>query len=100
MGRVAGERAKLLGGGYNAVRQAMSPYEAQIAQGESLIDSIFSKYAAKYDVKPLQVNDTKLRDYAVDPASVQDQGATGSEDPYAQALKRKQEDEQSNPLLG
>lgn len=100
LSRVAGERAKLLGGGYNAVRQAMSPYEAQIAAGESLIDSIFSKYAAKYDVKPLQVNDTKLRDYAVDPASVQDQGATGSEDPYAQALKRKQEDEQSNPLLG
>lgn len=101
LGRVAGERAKLLGGGYNAVRQAMSPYEAQIAQGESLIDSIFSKYAAKYDVKPLQVNDTKLRDYAVDPASVQDQGATGSQDPYAQALKPKQDDEENlNPLLG
>lgn len=83
MGRVAGERAKVLGGGYNNVRSAMAPYEAQVAQGESLIDSIFDKYAAKYDVKPMQVNNTQLRDYAVDKTAVRDQQATGSTDPYS-----------------
>lgn len=81
--RVAGERAKLLDGGYNAVRQAMSPYEAQIAQGEGLLDSIYSKYAAKYNVAPIAERKTNLRDYATDKVAVRDQQATGTEDPYA-----------------
>lgn len=98
LGRVSGERAKLLGGGYNAVRSAMSPYEAQIAQGEGLIDSIFNKYAAKYDVKPLQINDTKLRDYATDKVAVRDQAATGSQDQYAPYKNYEKKDEEDQPL--
>lgn len=81
--RIAAERARLLGGGYSGVRAATAPIQSQIAQGESLIDSIYSKYAAKYDVKPLQVNNTQLRDYAVDKAAVRDNAATGGQNEYA-----------------
>ena len=83
LGRVAGQRQQLIGGGYNGVRNAMSPYQSQIAQGESLIDGIYNKYAAKYNVKPLSVNNTQLRDYAVDKAAVRDNAATGGGNEYA-----------------
>lgn len=96
--RIAGEKAKLLGGGYNAVRQAMSPYEAQIAQGEGLLDSIYSKYAAKYNVNPIAERKTNLRDYATDKVAVRDQQATGTEDPYA-PYKRYTEDEEEKALV-
>lgn len=92
--RVAGERAKLLGGGYTGVRSAMAPYEGQIAQGESLLDSIYSKYAAKYNVNPLQVRQTNLRDYAVDKTAVRDQQATGTQDEYSPYKNFAQEDEE------
>lgn len=91
--RIAGERAKLLGGGYASVRQAMSPYEQQIAGGESLLDSIYSKYAAKYNVNPIAERKTNLRDYATDQVAVRDQQATGTEDPYT-PYKRYTDDEE------
>jgi hypothetical protein len=91
--RVAGERERLLRGNGANVRQAMAPYDAQIAQGESLIDSIYSKYAAKYDAKPLQVNNTQLRDYAVDKAAVRDNAATGGGNEYAPYKPYTEEEE-------
>lgn len=93
--QVAAEKAKLLGGGYTGVRQAMSPYEQKIQQGESLIDSIYSKYAAKYDVKPLVERKTNLRDYAVDKTAVRDQAATGEVNPNAPYQNPYKEDEQN-----
>jgi hypothetical protein len=93
-GRVAGERAKLLGGGYTGVRGAMAPFESQIQQGESLLDSIYSKYAAKYNVNPLQVRQSNLRDYATDNVAVRDQQATGSQDEYSPFKNFAQEDEE------
>ena len=81
--RVAGQRQQLLGGGYNGVRSAMQPFESQIQQGESLLDSIYSKYAAKYNVNPLQTRTTNLRDYATDKVAVRDNAATGSQNPYS-----------------
>lgn len=92
--RVAGERARLLGGGYAGVKAAMAPYADRIAGGESLIDSIYSKYAAKYNVNPLQERTTNLRDYAVDKVAVRDQAATGNQDQYAPYRNPLQEDEE------
>lgn len=94
LARVAGERQKLLGGGYNSVRQAMSPYEQAIQQGESIIDSIFEKYTKKYNVKPVQVRDTQLRDYMTDRAAVRDNSATGNENEYAPYKSYLDEDEE------
>jgi hypothetical protein len=99
LGRVAGQRQQLLGGGYNGVRAAMSPYEQQIAQGESLIDGIYNKYAAKYNVKPLTVNNTQLRDYAVDKAAVRDNQATGNQGDYAPYKPYVKEDDQEVGLV-
>lgn len=96
LGRVAGERAKLTGGGYAGVKAAMQPYQSAIQGGESLIDSIFDKYTTKYNVKPLQVNNTQLSDYAVDKAAVRDNKATGNQSdysPYKSYLK-----DEENPL--
>ena len=95
--RVAGERQKLLGGGYDSVRSAMAPYESQIRGGESLIDSIFDKYTKKFNVKPVQVRDTQLRDYATDKAAVRDNAATGGDNPYA-PYKTYLDDEEQDPL--
>lgn len=96
-GRVAGERQKLLGGGYSGVRSAMAPYESQISQGESLIDSIYNKYAAKYNVNPIQQRTSNLRDYATDKVAVRDQQATGNQDPYS-PYRNFAEDEEENVL--
>ncbi len=93
-GRVAGQRAQLLNGGYNGVRTAMQPYEDKIANGESLIDSIYSKYAAKYDAKPLQVNNTQLQDYSVDKAAIRNNEATGTQDPYSPFRPFNKDEEQ------
>jgi hypothetical protein len=92
-GRVAAERAQLLGGGYDGVRSAMQPYEQQIAGGESLIDSIYSKYASKYKVNPIQERKTNLRDYAVDRAAVRDNAATGNQNEYAPYRPFNEEEE-------
>ena len=92
--QLAGQRQQLLGGGYTGVRNAMAPIDAQIAQGESLIDSIYSKYAAKYNVNPLKVNNTQLRDYAVDKAAVRDNAATGNTNEYAPYKPRLDDDEE------
>lgn len=96
--RVAGERARLLGGGYTGARAAMAPYESQIAGGESLIDGIYNKYAAKYNVNPIQERKTNLRDYMTDNVAVRDQQATGNQDQYSPFRNFAEEDEEENQL--
>jgi len=96
--RVAGEKAKLLGGGYAGVKSAMAPYEQRIAEGESLIDGLYNKYAAGYKVDPIKQRTVNLRDYATDKVAVRDQQATGTEDPYA-PYKRYTEDEEEKALV-
>lgn len=94
LGRVAGERQKLMGGGYSGVRSAMAPYQSQIQEGESLIDSIYNKYAAKYQVNPLQARSTNLRDYATDKVAVRDNAATGQQNEYAPYRRFNDDEEQ------
>jgi len=94
LGYVAGQRQKLLGGGYDDVRKAMSPYEQAIRGGESEIDKIFDKYTTKYNVKPVNVRNTQLRDYATDEAAVRDNAATGNQSEYAPYKSYLEEDEE------
>jgi len=96
--RVAGEKAKLLGGGYAGVKSAMAPYEQRIAEGESLIDGLYNKYAAGYKVDPIKQRTVNLRDYATDKVAVRDQQATGTEDPYA-PYKNYVKDEEDQRLV-
>jgi len=94
LGHVAGQRQKLLGGGYDDVRKAMSPYEQAIRGGESEIDKIFDKYTTKYNIKPVNVRNTQLRDYATDEAAVRDNAATGNQSEYAPYKSYLEEDEE------
>jgi hypothetical protein len=80
---LAAERAKLLGGGYDQVRTARAPWEQQIRGGEGTIDGIFNKYTTKYNVKPVEVKNTQLRDYMTDQVAVRDNAATGNNSEYA-----------------
>ena len=98
-GRAAGERAKLMNGGYAGIRSAMQPYEQQINERNSFLDGLYDKYASKYQAKPVQVANTQLRDYAVDQAAVADNTARGNTNetaPYRTYLD--EEDQQVNPL--
>ena len=97
--RAAGERAKLMNGGYAGIRSAMAPYEQQINERNSFLDGLYDKYASKYQAKPVQVANTQLRDYAVDQAAVADNTARGNTNetaPYRTYLD--EEDQQVNPL--
>lgn len=95
LSQTAATRQKLMGGGYTGARQAMAPYQSQIQGGESLIDSIYNKYAARYNVNPLQTRTTSLRDYATDKAAVRDNAATGQQNQYAPYKPYTEDDEES-----
>jgi len=79
IGQLEGKRAEIMGGGYKEIRNAMNPWNQRVQQGESLIDSIYSKYAQKYTAKPVQERTTNLRDYMTDNVAVRDQQATGND---------------------
>ena len=96
--QAAVERAKLLGGGYQGIRNAMAPYEQQINERNSFLDGLYDKYAAKYTAKPVQVNNTQLRDYAVDQAAVADNEARGNTNETAPYRTYLDEEENTNPL--
>lgn len=95
LGNVAGERAKLLGGGYSQVRLAQQPFESAINSRQSELDGLFERFRSpQLTAKPVEVNTPQLRDYMVDRASINanNQGQS-SYSPYAQFLKTK-DDEQ------
>ena len=96
--QAAAERAKLMGGGYAGIRSAMAPYEQQINERNSFLDGLYDKYAAKYQAKPVQVNNTQLRDYAVDQAAVADNTARGNANETAPYRTYLDEEENTNPL--
>ena len=97
-GRAAGERAKLMNGGYAGIRSAMAPYEQQINERNSFLDGLYDKYASKYQAKPVQVANTQLRDYAVDKAAVADNTARGNTNETAPYRTYLDEEENVNPL--
>ena len=97
-GRAAGERAKLMNGGYAGIRSAMAPYEQQINERNSFLDGLYDKYASKYQAKPVQVANTQLRDYAVDKAAVADNTARGNTNETAPYRTYLDEEDNVNPL--
>lgn len=96
--QAAAEKAKLLGGGYQGIRNAMAPYEQQINERNSFLDGLYDKYASKYQAKPVQVANTQLRDYAVDNAAVADNEARGNTNETAPYRTYLDEEESTNPL--
>lgn len=94
LSEVARQEALLKGGGYDQVRQAMSPYTNRIDSRQSAIDGLFAKYRTPYSVEKVKVDTPNLRDYMVDTAGIQQAQAGGDQyAPYQLPLQRdKQED--------
>lgn len=93
MGSLAGERAKLLGGGYGAQRVAQQPYLDQYNQRQGTINSLFDQYRTPYSVKAVEVKAPTLRDYMVDRTKIA--GSTQAQDqyaPYNNYLKKDEEE--------
>lgn len=94
LAEIARQRALAQGGGYDQVRAAVSPYEAQIAQRESLIDGLFNKYRTAYNPKAVRVATPTLRDYMVDRATINAQNEAGTQDPTAYYQNAFNQDEE------
>lgn len=91
----AREKALLLGGGYDGARAASAGYVDDIRSRESALDKLFSQFRNPYQVQDVKVNAPNLRDYTVDKAAINANNQYGTNDnsPYAQLLKRQQEEE-------
>lgn len=93
LAEVARQKALLLGGGYDQVRTAMSPYTAAIDSRTAEIDSLFDKYRTPYNVKAVDVRTPDLASYTVDRAQINanNQGGADATNPYYNFLKAKDE---------
>lgn len=99
LSEIARQRALAQGGGYDQVRQALSPFASSIDSRQNQIDSLFDRFRTPYKVNPVNVQTPQLRDYTVGQRQISPQAAQG--DPYAEALNRRpfQEEDELNPLF-
>jgi len=96
LGNVAGERARLMGGGYNQIRSAQQPFQDAIGNRQSEIDSLFDRFRSpQYNVNPVNVQTPQLRDYMVDRQAINANNQEPSRySPYRQFLNPRDEEEQ------
>lgn len=92
---LAGERARLLGGGYNGVRTAQQPYMDEYNRLSNSVTGLFDKYKAPvYQQRELTRANPTLRDYLVEKTAIKTDPA-GNQDPYAPySTLLKQDDEE------
>jgi len=79
---VARQKALALGGGYNQVKTAMSPFVSQIDSRQAEIDGLFNKFRTPFTQKAIDTSMPTLRDYMVDKANI-GAGQPGPQDPTA-----------------
>lgn len=94
---IARQKALLQGGGYDQVKAAMSPFEAEISQRESAIDKLLGNITP-YKVRAIDTKMPNLRDYMVDRAAINANRATGAQDQYA-PYRQNLVDEEENITL-
>lgn len=94
LAEVARQEALLKGGGYDQVKQAMSPYTSRIDSRQSAIDNLFEKYRTPYSVEKVKVQTPTLRDYTTDTTGIEQAQQQG--DQYAPYLLPLQRDNQDN----
>lgn len=82
LSEVARQKALALGGGYNQVRAAMSPYASAIDSRQAEIDNLFNKFRTPFTQKAVDTTAPTLRDYMVDRANIK-AGQPGPQDPSA-----------------
>lgn len=100
---IARQQAALRDGGYGAIQSASQPFQADINNRNSQIDSLFEKYRNPIKARDLRVDTPTLRDYRTERVGLngsasQQQTAGNSTTPYAQVLGNR-EDEEEEALL-
>ena len=101
LSEVARQKALALGGGYNQVRAAMSPYAGAIDSRQAEIDNLFNKFRTPFEQKAVDTTAPTLRDYMVDRANIK-AGQPGPQDPtapYKNPFGIKEDDEQKPVAL-
>lgn len=101
LSEVARQKALALGGGYNQVRAAMSPYASAIDSRQAEIDNLFNKFRTPFEQKAVDTTAPTLRDYMVDRANIK-AGQPGPQDPtapYKNPFGIKEDDEQKQVAL-
>ena len=90
LGDIAGQRAQLAGGNFQAVRNARAPFQATIDQKQSEIDNLFSKYNTPFNANRQLA---QLNEFTVDKAALNANRAQGQAEfsPYQQPLRRRLE---------
>lgn len=93
LANVAGERARVNGGGYGAVRTAQQPYQNEINTRQSELDRLFTQFNPTISYAPVDVQKPELSPYTVDRAAIGANQAQGADQysPYSQFLKKRQE---------
>jgi hypothetical protein len=84
---VAGQRAQIQGGNYDAIRAAQDPYQAEISNRDNILASLFEKYRPTLNTVAER---PELGKFSVDRAAVQaNQQQPGDFSPYSQVLRRR-----------
>lgn len=93
LAEIARQKALLKGGGYDQVKAATAPIQAQMNERNTAIDKLFDQFRTPYSVKNVEVKTPSLKDYTVDKIAMSQQGNTGQDmyDPYLNMLRRKEE---------
>jgi hypothetical protein len=93
LANIAGERAKVAGGGYNSVKAAQAPYQAVIDSKRAALAGLFDKYRTPFQAKAVEVKAPNLAEFTVDRTAVNagNQGGTADYNPYAAFLQKKRE---------
>lgn len=91
LGNLSGQRAELIGGGYDEIRAAQQPYTSKISEFQRLIEGLPANYNQPVNINPVKVDKPQLRDYTVDRASINTQNQSGgsTSSPYSYFLKKK-----------
>jgi len=94
LANIAGERARVSGGGYNDIRTAQQPFQTEINARNAEIDSLFSRFNPTISYAPVEVQQPELSQYTVDRAAINANKAMGTENysPYSQYLKKRNQE--------
>lgn len=96
----AGQQAKVRGGGYGSVRAAQAPYQAAINNSRNAVESFFNQFRTQYTPGKADIAKPDLAQYTVDRSVVnaQGQGQQAQDNPYADLLRKKLQDETATPV--
>lgn len=94
LANIAGERARINGGGYNAIRTAQQPFQDEINARNAEIDGLFSRFNPTISYAPVQVQQPELSQYTVDRAAINANKTMGADSysPYSQYLKKRNDE--------